>query len=65
MLALADRLAQRGSELVSLTKQIDTSGAGGKVVFAVLAGLAQFEGDLNSARGRARDTLAVQEVAMA
>lgn len=53
MLALAERLAQRGCELVSLTEQIDTGTAGGKVVFAVLAALAQFERDLNSERTKA------------
>ena len=50
MLALAERLAQRGCELVSLTEQIDTSTAGGKVVFTVMAALAEFERDLNSER---------------
>ena len=50
MLALADELAQRGCELVSLTEQIDTGTANGKVVFAVLAAMAQFERDLISER---------------
>ena len=50
MLALAGRLEERGCELVSLTERIDTGTPGGKVVFAVLAALAQFERDLNSGR---------------
>ncbi len=50
MLALASDLQKRGCELVSLTEAIDTSTPGGKVVFTVMAALAQFEVDLNSAR---------------
>jgi len=50
MLALADELAQRGCELVSLTEQIDTSSPNGKAVFAVLAAMAQLERDLISER---------------
>lgn len=50
MLSLADQLSQRGCELVSLTEQIDTATPGGKVVFSVLAALAQFERDVNSER---------------
>lgn len=50
MLSLADKLAGRGCELVSLTERIDTGTPGGKVVFTVMAALAQFERDVNSER---------------
>lgn len=50
MLALAAELERRDCELVSLTEAIDTATPGGKVVFTVMAALAQFEVDLNSER---------------
>ena len=50
MLTLASRLSDRGCEMVSLTEQIDTGTPGGKVVFAVLAALAEFERDIISER---------------
>jgi len=53
MLSLADRIAERGCELVSLTEQIDTGAPAGKAVFTVMAALAQLERDLNSERTRA------------
>ncbi len=43
-------LERRGCELVSLTEKIDTSTPGDRVVFTVMAALAQFESDLNSER---------------
>lgn len=42
---LADRLEKSGAELVSLTERIDTSTAAGKMVFRMLATLAEFERD--------------------
>ena len=42
---LADRLEKAGAELVSLTERIDTSTAAGKMVFRMLATLAEFERD--------------------
>ena len=50
MLAMAGDIQGRGCELVSLTEAIDTRTPGGKVVFTVMAALAQFELDLNSER---------------
>ena len=43
---------KRGCQLASLTEAIDTSTAGGKLVFAVFGAMAQFEADLNSERTR-------------
>jgi site-specific DNA recombinase len=42
---LAARLEKAGAELVSLTEKIDTSTAAGKMVFRMLATLAEFERD--------------------
>ena len=53
VLALAERLEKAGAELVSLTESIDTSTAAGKMVFRILAVLAEFERDLCSERTRA------------
>jgi len=45
-------VAERGIGFKSLTEQIDTMPPGGKLVFHVLGGLAEFERDLTRARGR-------------
>lgn len=45
-LAIADRLDRAGADLVSLSEKIDTSTAAGKMVFRMLAVLAEFERDL-------------------
>lgn len=47
---LAERLERAGCELVSLSEKIDTSSAAGKMVFRLLAVLAEFERDLTSER---------------
>lgn len=52
MLTVAARLSDRGCDLVSVTEQIDTGTPGGKLVFAVLAALAEFERDIISGPGR-------------
>lgn len=44
-ITLADRLEKSGAELVSLTERIDTTTAAGKMVFRMLATLAEFERD--------------------
>jgi site-specific DNA recombinase len=44
-ITLADRLEKAGAELVSLTERIDTTTAAGKMVFRMLATLAEFERD--------------------
>jgi site-specific DNA recombinase len=47
---IADRLGKAGADLVSLTERIDTTTAAGKMVFRMLAVLAEFERDLVSER---------------
>ena len=52
-LAIAERLERAGADLVSLSEQIDTTGASGRMIFKVLAVLCEFERDLASERTRA------------
>jgi DNA invertase Pin-like site-specific DNA recombinase len=47
---IAERLDKAGTDLVSLTERIDTTTAAGKMVFRMLAVLAEFERDLVSER---------------
>jgi DNA invertase Pin-like site-specific DNA recombinase len=49
-LAISDRLEKAGADLVSLSEKIDTTSAAGKMVFRMLAVLAEFERDLISER---------------
>jgi DNA invertase Pin-like site-specific DNA recombinase len=49
-LAIAERLEKAGADLVSLSESIDTTSATGKMVFRLLAVLAEFERDLISER---------------
>ncbi len=49
-LAISDRLDKAGADLVSLSEKIDTSSAAGKMVFRMLAVLAEFERDQISER---------------
>ncbi len=49
-LAIAERLEKSGADLVSLSESIDTTSAAGKMVFRMLAVLAEFERDLVSER---------------
>jgi site-specific DNA recombinase len=49
-LQISDRLAKAGAELVSLSEKIDTTSAAGKMVFRMLAVLAEFERDQISER---------------
>lgn len=51
-LAIAERLEKSGADLVSLSENIDTTTAAGKMVFRMLAVLAEFERDLISERTR-------------
>lgn len=44
-LTIAERLDKAGADLVSLSERIDTSGAVGRMVFRMLAVLAEFERD--------------------
>lgn len=49
-IAIAERLDRAGADLVSLSERIDTTTAAGKMVFRMLAVLAEFERDLTSER---------------
>lgn len=53
LVALINTLAQKGVEFRSLTENIDTSSAGGRLVFHMMAALAEFERALISERTRA------------
>jgi site-specific DNA recombinase len=52
-ISIADKLERSGADLVSLTEKIDTTSAAGKMVFRMLAVLAEFERDLVSERTKA------------
>jgi len=52
-LELAERLEKAGADLVSLSERIDTTSAAGKMVFRMLAVLAEFERDQIAERTRA------------
>lgn len=47
---IADRLEKAGADLMSLTEKIDTTSAAGKMVFRVLAVIAEFERDVIAER---------------
>ncbi len=47
---IAEQLDRSGADLVSLSEQIDTTSAAGKMIFRMLAVLAEFERDLVSER---------------
>ena len=49
-ITIAERLDKAGADLVSLSEKIDTTTAAGKMVFRMLAVLAEFERDLVSER---------------
>ena len=49
-IGIAERLDKAGADLVSLSERIDTTTAAGKMVFRMLAVLAEFERDLVSER---------------
>ena len=49
-LAIAERLDKAGADLVSLSESIDTTSAAGRMVFRMLAVLAEFERELISER---------------
>lgn len=50
LLALSADLSERGIGLKSLSDPIDTTSAVGKLIYVVLAAIAQFEGDLRRER---------------
>jgi len=49
-IAIGERLDKQGANLVSLSESIDTTGAAGRMIFRVLAVMAEFERDLISER---------------
>jgi site-specific DNA recombinase len=49
-LTMSEHLAKVGADLVSLTEKLDTTGAAGKMMFRMLAVLAEFERDVTSER---------------
>jgi len=49
-ISIAERLDKAGADLVSISEKIDTTTAAGKMVFRMLAVLAEFERDLVSER---------------
>lgn len=49
-LAISERLDKQGADLVSLSERIDTTGAASKMMFRMLAVLAEFERDVVSER---------------
>ena len=49
---MGNRLAKAGTDLVSLSEKIDTTSATGKMIFRLLALLAEFERDLIRERAR-------------
>lgn len=51
-ITIAETLAKRGADLVSLSEKIDTTTAAGKMVFRMLAVLSEFERDQVSERTR-------------
>ncbi|MGK2857546.1 MAG: recombinase family protein [Thermoanaerobaculia bacterium] len=51
-ISIGERLEKAGCDLVSLSEKIDTTSASGKMVFRMLAVLAEFERDLVSERTR-------------
>ncbi|NEG89120.1 recombinase family protein [Bifidobacterium aerophilum] len=53
LLDLVDRIHSKGAELKSLHEQIDTSSANGKLVFTLMAALAEFERSLVIERTKA------------
>ncbi|MFD1792699.1 recombinase family protein [Ochrobactrum teleogrylli] len=53
LVALMSELGKRGIEFHSLTENIDTSSAGGRLVFHMMAALAEFERSLISERTKA------------
>jgi len=49
-ISIAERLDKAGADLVSLSEKLDTTSAAGKMMFRLLAVLAEFERDLTSER---------------
>lgn len=52
-IAISEILSKRGGDLVSLSEQLDSTSASGKMIFRLLSVLAEFERDLVSERTKA------------
>ena len=52
MLEIAEQLERKGADLVSLTERIDTTSAAGRMIFRMLAVMAEFERDVIAERTR-------------
>ena len=50
---ISERLGRCGADLISLTEQIDTTSASGRLFFRLMSSLAEFERDLTAERTRA------------
>lgn len=61
LVKLVDELGKRGIEFVSITEAIDTSSSGGRLLFHMMAALAEFERSLISERTRAGMEVARQQ----
>lgn len=53
LIELMNNLGKQGTGFVSLTEAIDTTSAGGKLIFHVMGALAEFERSINSERTKA------------
>jgi site-specific DNA recombinase len=52
-IAISSRLEKAGADLVSLSESLDTTTASGRMIYRILATLAEFEADLTRERTRA------------
>lgn len=53
LIHLVDELGRRGVDFQSLTEQVDTTSPGGKLIFHIMAAMAEFERSLISERTKA------------
>lgn len=53
LIEIADKCKSVGAHIVTMTDNIDTSTASGRLFFTIMAGIAEFESEVNSERVRA------------